>query len=183
MTLTLDPQLASVAAQLDADRETLRAAVDLVPADRRDARPAPGAWSVAEVLEHLAVIEERSLGLLAGFTASAPVLAGDVDERATVLDMRVLADRTRRIEAPEMIRPAGMTSAEEAWARLTRSRQAMHAALAAASGKDLSGHMRTHPVLGPLTGYQWLRALGGHELRHAAQVRETGARLVATEAR
>ena len=37
-----------------------------MPADRRQARPAPGRWSVAENIEHLAIVERRVAGRLAG---------------------------------------------------------------------------------------------------------------------
>jgi hypothetical protein len=29
-----------------------------------------------------------------------------------------------------------------------------------------------HPLFGPLSAYHWLAFVGGHEARHAAQIRE-----------
>jgi len=62
-------------------------------------------------------------------------------------------------------------------ATLTEDREALRAALAAAADRDLAAVERTHPRLGPLTGYQWVAALGGHEERHTAQIREIAAAL------
>ena len=46
--------VAPTLALLDAEREGLLAAVQRVPAELRDRRPAAMRWSIAEVLEHLA---------------------------------------------------------------------------------------------------------------------------------
>ena len=44
---------------LDARRAELRASFDAVPAAARDRPPAPGLWSAAAIVEHLAIVNER----------------------------------------------------------------------------------------------------------------------------
>src|SRR5688572_32743529 len=46
-------------AHLHQNRATLRQAVDSIPASLRERRPGADRWSVAEVLEHLAIVEKR----------------------------------------------------------------------------------------------------------------------------
>src|SRR5436190_23217620 len=47
---------------LEQTRTALRDAVDSVPARHREQRVAPDRWSVAEVLEQLAIVERRIAG-------------------------------------------------------------------------------------------------------------------------
>ena len=41
-------------------------------------------------------------------------------------------------------------------------------------GLELSAVTLPHPIFGPLTFYQWIVFLAGHEGRHALQIREVG---------
>jgi hypothetical protein len=65
-----------------------------------------------------------------------------------------------------------MIDAGEAWARLERSRLELEVTIAAAADRDLTKVTRTHPALGQIDGFQSISAIGGHEERHAAQIRE-----------
>lgn len=168
---TPDSPLRAIRARLEADRAALRAAVDRVPPALRGRRVAPDRWSVAEVLEHLAAVEERTIAALAPLLDAAPPRAADAPAPRT-LDRAVLRDRARRLDAPGPLQPAGARDADAAWAALERSRAALHAALDSAEGRDLAAIGRQHPALGPLDGYQWIEAIGGHEERHAAQIDE-----------
>jgi hypothetical protein len=158
------------------DREALRRAVELVPRTRRNEKPAEGRWSVAEVLEHLAIVEERSLKLIEKLITDAPARSDQSPAAATPLDRSGLRDRSQRISAPEFIEPTGTMNADEAWARLERSRRSLDAVLATIGDRDLSKVSRIHPALGRLDGYQSIDAIGGHEERHAAQIRDIASR-------
>ena len=168
----------SIIAELAADRAALRAAVDAVPHADRARRPGPGRWSVADVIEHLAIVEERAVGILRDLATKAPARATGGDTPGYVrFDRTLLRDRAQRVEAPEPIRPSGGMDADAAWERLERSREALVTALREAADRDLGAVERMHPRLGALTGWQWVAALGGHEERHAAQVREIAGQL------
>ncbi len=168
---------------LDAERAGLRAAVDLVPPGRRDARPADGRWSVAEVLEHLTLAEHRLSGLLSERLAAARG-AGLGEERDAspvlpTLDLSPLADRSVRLEAPPPIVPSGTRSAAAAWPALVAARAGLKTAMTAGVGLALGEVTHPHPRFGPLSIYGWLAFVGAHEARHAAQIREIAAALAA----
>lgn len=38
--------------------------------------------------------------------------------------------------------------------------------------RNLTGYRWPHPVFGMLNGYEWLRFLGYHEMRHGKQIQE-----------
>lgn len=181
--MTADPLLRTLLAELDATRQALAQAVAAVPPARRELQPTPGRWSVAEVLAHLVIVETRSARAIAGLAAAAPARDGAPmrEDAEHGLDMTRLLDRTRKVNAAEVLHPTAPLDAAEAWAALEAARKALHDAIVAADGRDLSVVHATHPVLGVLDGYQFIAAIGGHETRHTAQIREIAAELDARE--
>jgi hypothetical protein len=165
---------ADVRMTLLADRERLRTAVDRVPSSIREQKPAPDRWSVAEVLEHLALVEGRVVMMLGQVIQAAPSVDAASRAGATTLDRTALRDRGTRIEAPGPIRPTGTVSADAAWTSLQHSRAQLLALLDTVDveRRDLAQVSRPHPVLGTLDGYQWIAAVGGHEERHSLQILE-----------
>jgi len=167
-----DAALELIAAQLRDDRAVLRAAVDLVPVDRRSERPAADRWSVAEVLEHVAMVEARTAAAFGAMAATAPMRPDAATAGPTLFDRGRLLDRSTKAPAPDFILPKGEMDFVAAWAALERAWCDVDALLTSAKGRDLSVIGRAHPFLGQLDGYQWLNSIGGHEVRHAAQIRE-----------
>lgn len=170
----MNPRTEELLRHLAEHRATLRAAVDAVPEDRREERPEPGRWSVAEVLEHLAGIEKGVTWIFTTRAAEAQGRGPGAETAPVVgtVDMAFLLDRSRKIETPESRRPTGELSAAEAWAELEAARRGLEEAIVRTEGLALDDVMHTHPLVGPLNLYQWVVFVGGHEARHAAQVVE-----------
>lgn len=166
--------IADIRTTLATDRASLRSAVDRVPAALRQQRPAPDRWSVAEVLEHLGLVEGRVVMFVGPLLQDAPTLGADSQTGATALDRTTMRDRDNKIVAPAPIQPTGSVSAEDAWTTLQSTRVTLLAMLdvVEAERRDLAQVSRPHPVLGPLDGYQWVAAIGGHEERHTLQIHE-----------
>ncbi len=178
MIRPVHPRTAELLQYLDTQREALRAAVERIPASQREQPPAPGRWSVAEILEHLSLVEasitrlftvrlaearERRLG---AETETTPILAS--------LDLARLVDRSYTVTASEAAQPRGGLDAAAAWAALEAARQAFREAILSGDGLALGEvvHPRPHPVFGVLNLYQWMAFVGGHEARHTAQILE-----------
>ena len=178
--MTADPRLAALLDQLADARRELAAAVELVPPALRERAPAEARWSVAQIIEHLAMVESRAAIAVEQRVAGAPARA-DVDggeaRDAPAFDDGPLLDRTRRVTAPEPLQPPAATNAAAAWARLGAARETFEAAVRAADGRALAAVTLRHPAFGPLDGYAWIASNAGHERRHAAQVREVAAAL------
>jgi hypothetical protein len=178
MTVARDPMHPRLAELLDyaaAQRAGLLEAVHSVPEPLRAVRPAPGVWSVAEVLEHLhrtesgvaSIVTER-LGeaLAAGLEAER-----DSDSVLGGLDRFRIPRPGRRVTAPSPVQPTGAMGWSEALARLAASREALLRAVMPGDGLALGQVVHPHPILGPLTLYQWILFVGQHEARHATQIR------------
>lgn len=171
----MHPRIREITEYLEAQRRALRLAVDAVPAAVRARRPAPESWSVAEVLEHVGLVEMSVAGLFGRALAEARA-KGIGPEQATgpvvtTLDVAMVADRSRRIDAVESGRPRHGLDADAALARLDHLRAATLAALHEADGLALAEVAVPHRLLGTLDLYQWMVFLGAHETRHAAQIR------------
>src|SRR6476660_1975024 len=93
-------------------RSTLYKAVDAVPAELRDRRPKPDSWSVAEILEHLNIVDTRFTALWRMKSAGTPTLNGPLPEMT--FDPERVRDRSKKTEATGPIRPTGAVEAETA---------------------------------------------------------------------
>jgi len=175
----MHPRTHELLDHLARNRAELRAAVDSVPVELRERRPAPERWSVAEVLEHLVIVENAVTDRFTHQVAAARAdgLGPDIETAPVVptLNVSFVLNRTHRIVAVEAARPRGTYDAEAAWTALEQSRERLGAALRDADGISLGTFTRPHPALGELNPYQWIAFVGAHEARHAAQIREIGA--------
>ena len=70
--------------------------------------------------------------------------------------------------------PTGAIDTTAGTEALDQAHAAMVAALRDANGVSLQNLIAAHPVLGPLNLYHFVVALGLHDARHAAQIREIG---------
>ena len=164
---------------LDLHRSALREAVETVPVPARGRQPAPDRWSVAEVLEHLSIVEARIADMFAT-AAQAAREAGrlrttDPPEVQPMLDVADLLDRSRKLVAGEPSVPPGKLDAAAALDALERERVRFKDAILAADDLALDESTSSHRRLGMLNMYQWVLFAGAHEGRHAAQIREIAA--------
>ena len=181
----LHPRIEELIEFLAQHRRRVHEAVASVPAELRERKPAPDRWSVAEVIEHLAMIEQRVAALLTKRVtgARASGVGPDPDTSSVVasyVDADAVIDRAMKIVAPEAVRPTGTVDASAGTQALVLSRAAMVTALQNANGVALGDLMQTHPALGPLNMYHFIVALGLHDQRHAAQIREIDQLLAGT---
>jgi hypothetical protein len=176
----MHPRTQELLTYLDAQRAVLRTTLESAPAAIRERVPGPGAWSVANVLEHLAIVEQRIATLLASMIekARADGLAAETSSEPLLptLGVERLANRETKVVAPDLLHPTGMTAAA-AWTALEQAGVALRDAVRTGDGLALGTLSRTHPLFGPLSLYQWIAFVGAHEARHAAQIEEIAASL------
>jgi hypothetical protein len=174
-------RLEEVLGYLDSQRAALSDAVQLVPAEMRNQKPRPDRWSVAQVLEHLMIIEKRiGMGVTKWVSDARAGDLGPETETSSVmatLPLDLIVDRSQRRNASEEVQPGGEIDAASAWTGLEQARAALRSGVMAGDGLALGEVIQTHPVLGPINVYQWLLFLGSHEGRHTAQVVEIAAEL------
>ena len=170
-------------AHLDQNRAALRQAVDSIPPSLRERKPGADRWSVAEVLEHLAIVERRIAGRLAdalgkaSASSSAPGApglqpGGQVSPAIDPNQIAKLSDRSQRFKTSEASEPKGAMTAEAAWAELEAVRADVLRMVRESDPFPMTEPIAPHPRFGPWNFRQWVVFAGGHDARHADQIRE-----------
>jgi len=134
-------------------------------------KPGPERWSVAEVLEHIALAEDYLLENTSHKVMEASAGKADRDYKSVdKLVSRAIADRTQKAQAPEPLQPAGRWSPQETLQRFLKSRDRTTAFLQSTPG--LRDHVVDSPLGQPLDAYQWLLFIAAHSERHTKQILE-----------
>ena len=155
--------------RMDCARERLIAAVEGLSQPQANFKPAPDAWSVAGIVEHLATVEDFVIMRVEKMT-SAPDHGNFKDSDVVLFDK--IVDRTERLQAPERVHPTGK-SLGSSLERLAATREKIVGLIRSAPDGHFRQHSMDHPVLGPLDGHQWVVFITGHCLRHTQQILET----------
>jgi hypothetical protein len=170
-------RLAEAMGYVEERRKELLQSFAGVPGDRLCRRAAPEGWSVAEILEHLRMVEAgvarlitkrvgqaREAGL--GQETSTESVLPSFDRHSATLESAVL-------QAPVTVLPRADIDISDAVEGLEGSREALRAAAVSANGLSIGEIKHTHPILGELDLYQWLIFVGQHEGRHRKQIERT----------
>lgn len=152
--------------------DLLEAVSDLTDSQWRF-KAAAGQWSIAEILEHLVIVEGRAQAIVERMP-EAP--EAEPDRNNVEVEKILLAEVPRRppkYQAPEQILPRQERTPEEYLRSFLEGRVATIELLDVAPA--LRGHLVPHPILGPWDGYQWILAMAGHTARHIGQIQEVKA--------
>ena len=163
----------AAAAELEASRGRLLAALEGLTEEEWRSRPSPERWSIAECAEHITAAELP----LAKFLAVSATADPSEQERREIRGKdgfvrRFLRDRSRRDEAPERIRPKGRFATREDTIRAFEERRAANLACVRETSEPLRDLFALHPFAGVIDGYQWVLFLAAHTDRHAEQIEE-----------
>lgn len=164
------PEVGPILERLNRARAGLEAAARALPAEKWRQPPRPGAWSAAEVIAHLIMVEERITGgatkLIAGPPPRVPIWK-------RLHAPPILAKwRAFRARTPIPLDSSLVSEREEMLAKLAAIRQRTLAVLELNRNRDLRAYRWRHPFLGSLNLYDWFRMVAYHELRHTEQIRE-----------
>jgi DinB superfamily len=139
-------------------------------------QPADGSWSVAQILQHLCLVEERVIMDLEKAVSRPP---RKVSFAKRFVPTSIVSSRLLRVKAPQAVNPdaekdSGMAlpSKTEALANYNRARNDLKT-LCATHGNDRFRHLVfKHPFLGEIDGVATVSFVGYHEQRHYKQIRE-----------
>ncbi|MGH9944334.1 MAG: DinB family protein [Pyrinomonadaceae bacterium] len=168
--------VADIYASIDETRGRFVARVETLSEAEQNFRPAEGHWSVAEIVEHLSLIEgglTQLMGMMLNKIESAagpPPETRHVEMAPFTLAHFIEQAREEKYQAPEIARPRGGVAIADSLARMKDSRQRLHALRPRVEARDLSAALYPHPAFGPLNLYQWLAFIGIHEARHLGQI-------------
>lgn len=170
-------RLAEIMDYLERKREELLRSFAGVSPEPMRRRVSDEAWSIAEIIDHLRLVESSVAQLLTKRARDAKARGvGEEQSTDSVLNsldhLAIEADNTF-MEAPSIVRPRPYVDAADAIVGLDDSRKALRAAADSASGLALGEIKQKHFAFGELDLYQWLVFMGQHEGRHTRQIQRT----------
>lgn len=127
-------------------------------------------WSIAEIVEHVSIVEAGIAGLCGKLLAEAPAAGGRIRLSAEFLDGGEKS-MTAKWAAPERVRPTGTKTISESLAAMDETRVKLEELRPLFEQFDSSNRTFPHPYLGELTAAEWLCLIGGHGARHMRQIK------------
>jgi hypothetical protein len=159
-----------VLARLDAVHERLLNAVAPLDAEQFARRPSEVEWSVAEVVHHLCLVEQRVLQGLEKELAQPPQRLGPLYR--LIPYSLLVGRRVRRVRAPKFVEPLNPPPKEEVIENYNRLRASLKALSDEHGRARLSQVVMKHPFLGKHDGVRAVAFVGYHEQRHYKQIQE-----------
>jgi len=148
--------------------EAIKEALSDVDDERSHRNPGPGRWSVQEVVEHIALTEDFLFSSITQAEShGSPLLNLEREGRIATRG----ADRSRRIESPEGVRPRNtFCDTRTAMQHFLASREKTLQYVAAHLSEDLRCKVTSHPLFGAVNVYEVLLLMAMHVLRHVSQI-------------
>lgn len=158
----------------DKIREQLKEIVGNLTDEQANALPEGGQWSIAQIVEHLSLVEDGmtriSARLLSKAKEDGKAADGNVKISAEFLQ-RIAGANERRFNAPEIVHPTGNQTIAESLVKMEENRRKLNELRPLFESVECSDYKFPHPAFGELTAHEWLALLGGHEARHTAQIK------------
>jgi hypothetical protein len=182
--------IADIYASNDTVRRELTARLENLSEAQQTFRPAEGAWSIAEIIDHLSITEQNMVQLIGmllrkgeGGAAASAAKPGEGDDGRDAqtaagapsfqpfsLDDFIAQVEDVKLTAPERVRPGGNVTLADALANLGRTRAEIEAMRPRLESADLGAATYPHPAFGEFNSAQWLAFIGLHERRHLRQI-------------
>jgi uncharacterized damage-inducible protein DinB len=158
----------SLVGQLRASRDTLLDAVARVSDAQAKFKPAPDAWSIEDIVEHLAVAEHGMYRLI---TAHYEPLDAPAERAREEVFAERGRDRHNKLQAPERVRPKGRFGSLSSALQQFQENRERTIAYIAESQDDLRMRATEH-LFGRISCQECLMVLIAHPIRHAGQIRD-----------
>lgn len=164
------PSLDPILSLLHRSHRVLLRAADAISPDFWQTPPRESAWSAAEIIAHLTMVERTVTSAADRLTRHDP-LPCLLFERWHV-PLALVEARLVRRKTPIPLDITFVRPKEEMLAAFRAARERTLVFLNVTRARDLSAYRWKHAFLGSLNTYEWFELLGRHELRHTKQIRE-----------
>lgn len=131
--------------------------------------PAEKEWSIAEIVHHLCLVEERVIKELETELANPPRRVGLLRR---LIPTSIVASRLLRVKAPRAVNPLDPPTRAEVIANYDAVRSRLKDLCSTQGPNRLKQVVFKHPFLGEIDGTATISFIGYHELRHYKQIRE-----------
>lgn len=137
-------------------------------------RAAEGRWTIAEIAEHITVVETALMGMFNAPNAARTLKCEDVPRIADTTLILAITNRGQKFQAPEQVRPNGRWKTRDELLASFNKTRAGTIEFVTANKADLRSTFIQSPM-GTLDSFQGLLFMTGHSERHLAQLKEVKA--------
>ena len=131
-------------------------------------------WSIANLVEHVAIVEDGMTRISAKLLAQAQKEGKSSDGTAKLSEnfvKKAVEAKTQKFEAPERVHPTGKLTVAESLTKMKENRQKLEELRPLFETVDGSDFKFPHPFMGEISAHEWLALIGGHEARHLEQIK------------
>ncbi|HKP45470.1 MAG TPA: DinB family protein [Pyrinomonadaceae bacterium] len=158
-----------VLARLDKVHAQINATVAELDNDWFQRQPPDGGWSVAEIIQHLNLVEDRVTKDLKKSFAAPGARVGMLRR---FIPTSIVASRIVRVQAPKGVNPTNAPEKQAVIENFNDARARLKSLCAEKDTRDFRQVTFTHPFLGKIDGVAAVSFLGYHEKRHYKQIHE-----------
>ena len=155
--------------RLDAVHQKLISTISALEPNTYAQRPAEGEWSVAEIVQHLCLVEARVTKELEAAIAREPQRIGFLRR---FIPTSIVGLRMVRVKAPKAMNPLDAPARDLAIENYDRARSGLKTLCGAHDEARFRNLIFKHPFLGDMDGVATISFVGYHEHRHYKQIRE-----------
>ena len=160
-------------------RESLIATVTGLSEAQITFRADDRAWTIQDIVEHLAKVEigitEISAKLLSKAETEGKTSDGKIRLSKKFIDKTTDLGDTK-FQAPDRMTPTDKQTIAESLLGLENSRQSLNELRSKFESVDGTGFTFPHMAFGQMTAQDWLVLIGEHELKHLKQIKELSQR-------
>lgn len=165
--------IADIYAENDRIRDKLLGLLDGLIDDQLTQAVPDGRWSIAQIVEHLALVEKGSVSicerLLAKSRNTGMVSTGPISVSDSFME-RSVEIASMKVQAPEIVQPNRSQSIDVSVAQMKENRKRLNDLRPLFEAYDGNQLKFRHPFFGEITAVEWLVLIGGHEARHLKQI-------------
>lgn len=159
----------------DRVREKLKNTLGHLTQDQTSALPPDEKWTIAEIVEHLSMVEDGMVRICTKLLRKAEAEGRAADGRVQIsaaFNEKTAGIENQKLEAPQIVHPSGEKSIAESIAKLDDNRARLNDLRPMFESFDGTENKFPHPYFGDLSAHEWLVLIGGHEARHLKQIRK-----------
>ena len=155
-------------------REKFKNAFASLSDEQLNATPEGEGWSIAQIVEHVAVVNGGALRLCARLLDKGEAAGKSNDGSVSISPEFIEAGSSatgQKLEAPEMVRPINNVPVADSVAKLDELQGQFAELKKRFETVDGVDAKFPHPYFGDLSAQEWLVLSGAHEIRHLKQIR------------
>jgi hypothetical protein len=164
----------------DKARARLKDVVSSLPDETATALPEGEKWTVAQIVEHISMVDERAIQICAKLLQKAQA-AGQAHDGKVVITENFLQKGSEiagmKVQAPDVVQPTGTKSISDSLAKLDENSQQLENLRELFKSVDGTELKFPHPFFGDMSAHEWLSLKGGHEMRHTKQIENVLAKI------